>query len=318
MTVQPDTRRILIFLLFAFGIAWATGLAIYLTGGLQDSPPLIPGGPPITLALILLAGPYMFAPALAHILTRLITREGWGDTWLRPHLRRGWRYWLAAWLLPPLWTILGGALFFLIFPQHFDPTMQAYIEAAQAQAAQTGQTVPTEFLRLSALIGVASALVISPLINSLFTFGEEFGWRAYLQPKLMPLGGRAALILMGMIWGVWHWPVIFMGYEYGFDYPGAPFAGPLLFVWIAFLMGTFLGWAALRGGSVWPAVVGHATINGFAGSAILFTRGEPNPLLGPLPVGAIAALPLALLALAIFFHPRALTPAEPPPLVGAG
>jgi membrane protease YdiL (CAAX protease family) len=165
-------------------------------------------------------------------------------------------------------------------------------------------------LRLSTLAGLLTALFTAPLINSFFTFGEEFGWRAYLQPRLMPLGGRAAMLLMGVIWGVWHWPVIFMGHNYGLDYPGAPFGGPLLFVWITILWGTFLGWAALRGGSVWPAVIGHAVINGFAGASVAFIRGVPNPLLGPLPIGVIAAVPAALLALAIFLHPRALAPAE--------
>ena len=68
-----DLRRVLIFLGFAFGIAWLTGLVIYLTGGLTDSPKIVPG---ISLALVLLAIPYMCAPALAHVLTRLVIRSG--------------------------------------------------------------------------------------------------------------------------------------------------------------------------------------------------------------------------------------------------
>ena len=48
------------------------------------------------------------------------------------------------------------------------------------------------------------AVLIAPLINSIPILGEEFGWRAYLQPKLMPLGGRTAILLTGVIWGVWH------------------------------------------------------------------------------------------------------------------
>src|SRR6185436_9566278 len=87
---QPplDRRRIALYLTFAYGIAWTCGLIIALTGGLANSPPLIPGTP-ITLALVLLATVYMWAPASANILTRLITREGWGDLCLRPRLRHG-------------------------------------------------------------------------------------------------------------------------------------------------------------------------------------------------------------------------------------
>ena len=100
-------RRIALFLAFAFGIAWAFGLIIYLTGGLANSPQLIPGTP-ITLALLLLAGGYMMAPALAHVLVRLLTREGWQATWLRPRLRQGWPFWLAG---------LGVLLVVAFFPQ---------------------------------------------------------------------------------------------------------------------------------------------------------------------------------------------------------
>ena len=56
MEKQPDTRRIIIFLGFAFGIAWITGLIIYLTGGLATSPQILPG---ISLALVLMATTYM-------------------------------------------------------------------------------------------------------------------------------------------------------------------------------------------------------------------------------------------------------------------
>jgi hypothetical protein len=72
MTRAVDVRRITLFLVLAFGIAWATGLVIYLTGGLQSSPRLAGR---ITLAFVLLATAYMGAPALAHLVTRLITRE---------------------------------------------------------------------------------------------------------------------------------------------------------------------------------------------------------------------------------------------------
>lgn len=311
-----DTRRILIFLAFAFGIAWATALVIYLTGGLADSPVVVEV-PRMTLALILLATSYMGAPALAHVVTRLVTREGWHDTTLRPHFTRQhgeWKYWLAAWLLPPLLIALGGALYFVVFPQHFDPTMTTYVSAQMTAAEAYGQAelVSEELIRAGAVINTLLALVIAPLVNGFFTFGEEFGWRGYLQPKLMVLGGRRAMLLMGLIWGVWHWPVIFMGYEYGFDYPGAPYVGPVQFVFIAFVLGSFTGWVALRGRSVWPAVIAHAMFNGFAAVAVLFLRGEPNPLLGPLPVGVIAAIPLGAFVLYLYLSPNALRHPVPP------
>ncbi len=297
-----DTRRVVVFLGFAFGIAWLTGLFIYLNGGLVNSPQIAPG---VTLALVLLATAYMWAPALANILTRLVTGEGWKDLHLRPHFRKGWPFWLIAWFAPALMTLAGAALFFALFPRFFDPTLsyvRTHMPSLPSGASLSIWTVSI----LQLVLGV----LIAPVLNSLATLGEEFGWRAYLLPKLMPLGGRRAMVLIGAIWGLWHWPVIFMGYEYGFKYPGFPWVGPLLFIWVAFCFGTFLGWLALRGRSVWPAVIGHAAINGIAAAAALATTGDPNPLLGPLPVGIIGSLGYALVAVVIFAAPKELQPSQ--------
>ncbi len=305
MNNNVDTRRVVIFLGFAFGIAWLTGLVIYLTGGLKDSLMLAPGLP---LALILLATLYMGAPALGNILTRLLTREGWKDMGLRPHFRKGWRY-LAGRMVPAgaddrLW---GGSVLFAL------PALFRCLPGAVKQhlPASPASTQPTLSPWTIVILQLLQLVLVVPLLNSFATFGEEFGWRAYLLPKLMPLGGRKAALLMGLIWGVWHWPVIFMGYEYGFDYPGYPWVGPLLFIWIAFVLGTFLNWLALRGRSVWPAVIGHAAINGVAGVAVFATAGQPNSLLGPLPVGILGSLGYALVAILIMVSSKALKPAEP-------
>lgn len=295
MNEKLDVKRIVVFLAFAFGIAWATGLAVYLTGGLVDSPMLVPGLN-LSLAVVLLALPYMWAPALAHIFTRLLTRESWQGMFLRPNFRRGWPFWVAAWFLPAVLTMLGAAVFFALFPSYFDTSLSAVVQMLADAEEQTGQAVPlTPWMVV--VINTTSAVFIAPLINSLFTFGEEFGWRSYLLQKLMPLGGRKAVLLIGVIWGIWHWPVIAMGHNYGLDYIGAPWLGMLMMVVFTVVLGIFLGWVALRGGSVWPAVIGHAAINGIAGLAVLFTQGEPNPLLGPLPVGIIAMIPSILAAL---------------------
>jgi len=304
MDRQLDIKRIGIYLAFAFGIAWFTGLVVYLTGGMANSHVLIPNTQ-ITFAIALISTAYMGAPALAHVLTRVVTGEGWQGAYLRPRLKKGWPYWAAAWLLPAVLTIAGGALFFVLYPATFDPSLSTIKNALSAK----GVTLPFNIWLFIALQTV-SGVLISPLVNGLFTFGEEFGWRAYLQPRLLPLGGRRTMLLMGVIWGVWHWPVILMGHNYGLSYPGAPYLGPLVMVWFTFVVGTFLGWAALRGGSVWPAVIGHAAVNGIANLGTAFVQGSPNPLLGPLPVGLIGSAGFALVALLILLSPRALRPYE--------
>ena len=262
-----DWKRIGIFLGFAFGIAWAVALVIALTGGLANSPDL---GGGLTLAFVWLAGGYMAAPALAHLLTRLVTREGWQGLYLRLNFKQGWRYWLVVWLVTPVLLLAGAALFYLLFPQYFDAQLTTLRTMLETQAAQAGQAMPQMALWPLVIVQGLVAIVISPIVNLLPILGEEFGWRAYLQPRLMGLGERKAMLLMGLIWGLWHAPVIAMGHNYGLEYAGAPWLGILMMIWFTFVLGTFLGWATWRAGSVWPAVIGHGLVNGFAG-IVLFT-----------------------------------------------
>lgn len=309
MNQQLDTKRIYLYLLFAFGIAWAAALVIFLTGGIQHSPVLI-AGTPVTLAFMLLSTVVMWAPALAHILTRIITREGWRIKELQPQFKRTWPYWLTAWFLPGILTLVGLGVFLLIFPDYFDSsfsTLRTLMETNAPDVDLSGNT-----LSLIIVVQTVQAMLIAPLINSFATFGEEFGWRAYLQPKLMPLGGRRAVLLVGVIWGVWHWPIILMGHNYGFDYPGAPVLGPLAMVWFTIIFSIFVGWLTIKSGNVWPAVIGHAAINGIAGLGGLFVYGNPNPLLGPLPTGIIGGIGFTLVALLIFFSPNGLSKPQPP------
>jgi membrane protease YdiL (CAAX protease family) len=294
-----DRKRIFIFVAIAYGISIALGLALHFNGGVIGSSPF---------ALTPLAGALMpglmFAPLVAHIATRLITREGWSNTLLRPNFRRGWSFYLAACFLPILATIVGGTIYYLLFPSRFDPSM--------TWAGEKGMIgFPDMDPGTYFIVEVGMALAMAVTLGLFLSFGEEFGWRAYLLPKLMPLGGRKAVLLVGVIHAVWHWPFIFMGYEYGFGYWGAPVVGPLLFVVFALYLSAFLAWVSLRSGSVWTAALGHAAINASVLLMFPFVSGDPDRLIGPLPVGIVGWLGYALLALLIFFNARAL--AQPMP-----
>ena len=290
MKSKLDRKRILIFLALAFGIAWAGALVIYLTGGLADSP----------FTYLILTVVYMGAPALAHVLTRVITHEGWSDLYLRPKPRHEWPYWVTAWFAPGVLTVIGMIVFFVLFPNYYDADLNPVKQMLATQAEMTGQPVPDVNLWTVVASQTLMALLLAPLLNAFVTFGEEFGWRAYLQPKLLPLGKREAMLVMGVIWGVWHWPVVAMGYNYGTTYPGAPWGGLLMMIWFTLTLGTLLGWLTLRAGSVWPAVIGHGAINGIASLGALFIKGQPNLLLGPLPVGLIGSVGFAVVMLVLF------------------
>jgi len=108
--------------------------------------------------------------------------------------------------------------------------MTAYRELTGATTGSATEFFLTQVF-ITLVTPVSTALIVS--------LGEEFGWRAYPLPKLMALGPRKAILLVGVIHGVWHWPSILMGSDYGFGYWGAPVVGPLLFVVMACLTSAF-------------------------------------------------------------------------------
>ncbi len=303
MMTKENKQRIRIFLAFSFGISWLTALVIYLTGGLADSPTFTIGNIPLSLALVLMATAYMFGPAIANVITRLLTKEGKTGLNLRPHFDHGrWLYYLAAWFLPGLLTLLGVGFFFLILPGYFDAELNILVD----QLTLTGMEAVNPWLII--IIQTIQALIMAPVLNALPTFGEEFGWRGYLQPKLLPLGGRKAILLTGVIWGVWHWPIILMGYNFGSDYFGAPFLGPLAMVWFTVTVSALFGWVTIKADSVWPAVIGHGALNGIAAIGLLFLQNNPDALLGPTPVGLLGGIGFTLTAIVLFLHPAAFEP----------
>lgn len=121
---------------------------------------------------------------------------------------------------------------------------------------------------IGALIALQLAtLPLAAFINLIPALGEELGWRGWLLPKLMPLGTLPALLVSGVIWGLWHAPLILLGY----NYPGAPgWLGLTAMVIMCVLIGAVFGWLRLRSGSVWPAALAHAAFNGAGGSYLLF------------------------------------------------
>jgi len=298
MVAKIDRRRIYIFVAIVYGSSIFVALAVLLNGGFYLSYPDVVN----PLALVLIGELLMLAPAIANVLTRAITREGFSNMLLRPNLRRGWPLYLAAMFLPVFAILVGGAIYYLLFPSRFDPFM-TFARSQAGMIARSSATNPWLFIIVQTAYAVGVSLRGLPL-----AFGEEFGWRAYLQPRLMSLGPRKAVLLVGVIWAVWHWPSIFLGYNYGLAYWGAPVVGPLLWVWVLLPSSVFLGWLTLRSGSVWPAAIAHGVNNASATLMYWFFRGPLDPLIGPSTIGIVGSLGYIALALLIFFIPGALAP----------
>ena len=96
--------------------------------------------------------------------------------------------------------------------------------------------------------------------------GKEVGWCGFLYPQLKArFGCRTGLVLGGVIWGAWHWPVIWLlGYEYGSEYFGFPVAGMLLFAVVTIALGFIADWTYEKTDGIWLPHLFHGTFNATA------------------------------------------------------
>ncbi len=237
----------------------------------------------------------MFFPALCAALTRILTHEGFGDSYISFNLKEGkYRYYLLAWFLPGILTLLGILIYFICFRDDFSYDMKFMIDTYAGQGI-TGIT--PEAARKSAISQAVTAFLIGPVLNCITCFGEEWGWRGYLLHKL---NGRLKplplMVLTGIIWGLWHLPLTLMGHNYGTDYAGYPVPGILAMIVFCFSVGTFFSYVTLKTGSCIPAVIGHGAVNSIGSLGILFTKDGGRLLFGPSPAGLVAGIPLLITA----------------------
>ena len=145
------------------------------------------------------------------------------------------------------------------------------------------------------VLGSVNALVINPLLGLVIAFGEEYGWRGYLQGELVKLGRVKGVLLVGVIWGIWHAPVVAMGH----NYPGHPVLGPIAFLAFNLFLSVFLGYIVLKTSSVWLAAFGHAMFNsGYQWlTLVINTPNDPLYAFGPGIYGIAFAFLLSLVML---------------------
>lgn len=171
-----------------------------------------------------------YTPLLAAvIMLLLVSREGLAGS-LGP-LGPGRLYVLAV-LIPALFALVAALV--------------AAVVGSGRLATGTGKP----------LWSVLPVLLAGTLLS---VFGEEYGWRGYLLPKLLPLGELRASLLVGVIWGVWHFPNAFQ------EATMANAIAVLLFYVVgnAALSPLFTRFFLLSGGSVAVVWILHAAFNFF-------------------------------------------------------
>ncbi|MFP8953373.1 CPBP family intramembrane glutamic endopeptidase [Natrialbaceae archaeon A-arb3/5] len=249
----------------------------------------------LDVSMLVLAPAYMFTPMFAGIVTCMIG----SPSFERAGLRLPWsRFrWLAIAAVFPIALILLGTGLALFLPgvefvPDANPLTGEGTEFAPADTDEpAGPSLPGWPLNLFA--GIIAALVFGATINAIFAFGEEFGWRGVLLTELAPTGFWTASAVIGLLWGLWHAPIILEGY----NYPNNPVVGVGVMVVACLAMSPVYTYITVAAKSVVAPSIFHGTFNAFAATMFVFAQGGSELVVNP--VGAIGILVFGLAAVAI-------------------
>jgi CAAX protease family protein len=265
-------RHVVGFVLLAYGIAWAVWAP-----AMGDALHAIASGrTPSSYTAPSFAVLGMFAPAIAAVIMRLfVSKEGLKGS-LGPV--RGKLRWYAV-------AILGPALF---------------VTATVAIGTVTGISEFTLGVDKPLVYVWLALLLINTPLTAVLTFGEEYGWRGYLLPKLLPLGEVRASAIIALIWAPWHLPLLMVGLNYVNKDPLAVMAFMLLFTLGLSMALTRLFVAA--GGSVLVTTFAHASLNAFGDRLSDSAHLSGDPFL--VSVGGLLGFALIALVLAAAYGYR--------------
>jgi membrane protease YdiL (CAAX protease family) len=283
------SKKVQQFILLTFLISWSVALAAYLLNVQYGS----------ILSLIILAVLFMPGPAYATlILQKLIYREP-----LTPYgftlKNLSWR-WLLFTTVGFIWAIVLGTFVVIgIFGNvcgialfgRIDFTEAAvlhqvtvFTHGAFGDLPQHSPIPPVAIFLLSLVQGVIAGFTVSLP----FTFGEELGWRGLLLRETQSWGFLRSNLFIGVVWGLWHAPIIVQGH----NYPGHPVAGIFVMTIFTTTLSFPMAYCRFKSRTILGPSALHGMLNAIGPLTVFFVVGA-NPLFGF--VAGIAGIAVTLL-----------------------
>ncbi len=284
--IEPKTittKKFIIFMAIAFGVAM---IPMCLAGIMLNK-----GN---TLLFMFL---FRIVAVMIPLIAVIISGAGFKKLGFKP---KKFRFVPLALMGPQILVWIGMAIYFAFNPDLFNISYDGLISQlpAQIKAGFDPSLLSPEFLFVEMLVLALTALPISQLLPSL---GEEAGWRGVMYPFLKDhLGTTLGRIVGGFLWGVWHWPLIFIGsYFYGNEYPGYPVLGPLLICVALMAYGIFIDYLYEKSGSILVASLAHGAMNAAAIPLVLIPTTSSNQILGPSAFSLIPIIPVMIIGILI-------------------
>ena len=293
--MNQHIKKAMLFVGLTFLVSWLMVLLFFAFGGKWNTP-----------ASIAMAVCYMFVPMIiAIIVQKLIYKEP-----VKKPLGISFklnRWFLVAWLLPAIIAVvtIGVSLLFPGVDFTLEPESSRIFE-------QFRSTLPAE--RVQGLENLTSSLPFHPFwfalltglvagitINAIAGFGEELGWRGFLQREFGHMGFWKSSVIIGVIWGVWHTPIILQGH----NYPQHPLAGVLMMIVLCILFAPIFSYVRFKAKSVVAAAIIHGSLNATAGLSLMVVKGGNDLSVGV--TGLAGFIVLALVNVGLLLYDRVLS-----------
>jgi len=154
------------------------------------------------------------------------------------------------------------------------------------------------YIPLLILLFIAVALIGGPLSSLALYFGEEYGWRGFLQNELFRYNKRIGAAIIGLIWGAWHIPLILKGLH---TYP-ATTEGIMAALIFFTLWGIILSYSVLKTGSILVAAFMHGSVNYIYSFSITYIV-HPYVNLKSFGLGVYGLIILLVIVIIVLFNP---------------
>jgi len=268
-------KQLLTYITVSFGFSWSLAAIIWQMGGLTAN------------GAAYLMFPFMLGPGLAGLFCSW--RFNAGERKQALGFTGGWNLWLLwAWIIAIGLVALSLAISLLGPDVGLRAPVEGVKETVEAQGLDVGNQLDIPGMNYILLF---QAAIFGAAINTPLMLSEELGWRGWLWHHLRPKGFWRATFWIGLLWGLWHTPIIILGH----NYPGMPIWGPVLFTLFCLLYSPIFSYIREKNGSIWGPCVLHGTGNACAGMALMMQTNMDMPWRGVVGIGGFAGMSILTL-----------------------
>lgn len=280
-------NSILLFSLISFGFSWFIFLLILLFN--------LPYQSLITTFLLVI---YMYGPFFGSLIVSKIKKENFKEKIGLKILVNRWFF--ISWFLF-VFVVLLTILISNSFPDmKFSLKMEEFFEKypnllkdpSSLKMKEQLDRMPFLFLFLSFFQGLIAGITI----NAIASFGEESGWRGFLLNEFKEKKFIDASLRIGLIWGIWHAPLIALGH----NYPEHPKIGVFLMIIFCSLLSFIFNYLRIKSKTLLSSSILHGTLNALAGIPIIYINGGNDIFKGLTGISGFLSL-LVVIGIILFY-----------------